>query len=242
ARPAQVLVIEDERDIAALVAYHLTREGYGVRTAAAGREALEVMAHERPDLVLLDLMLPGISGHEVLSELKRRPETADVPVLVLTARREESERIRGLELGAEAYVTKPFSPQELVLRVGAVLRRSQSPPIAGAGRILRGGPIAVDLTALRVSVDGRSVELTPTEFRLLVALLERRGRVQSRDRLLETAWDIHVRIETRTVDMHVQRLRAKLRARRVVDRDGARVRVPVPRRPRRHVLRSRPHP
>jgi two-component system phosphate regulon response regulator PhoB len=208
--PAQILVVEDERDIAALVAYHLTREGYRVRTAAGGREALEATQHERPDLVVLDLMLPGLSGQEVLAELKGRPETADVPVVVLTARREEADRIRGLELGADDYVTKPFSPQELVLRVGAVLRRAQSPPVAGAGRILRAGPVTVDLSALRVTVSGRSVDLTPTEYRLLVALLERRGRVQSRDQLLEAAWDIHVRIETRTVDMHVQRLRAKL--------------------------------
>lgn len=113
--PAQVLVVEDERDIAALVAYHLTREGYRVRTAADGREALDAVAHERPDLVLLDLMLPGLSGHEVLAELKRRPETVDLPVVVLTARREESERIRGLEQGADDYVTKPFSDRKSVV-------------------------------------------------------------------------------------------------------------------------------
>lgn len=207
---AQVLVVEDERDIAALVAYHLTREGYRVRTAAGGVEALEAIAHERPDLVVLDLMLPGISGQEILGEIRRRPEMADVPVVILTARRDEVDRVQGLELGADDYVTKPFSPQELVLRVAAVLRRAHAPPVAGAGRILRGGPITIDLAALRVSVGDRVIELTPTEYRLLVVLLERRGRVQSRDQLLELAWDIHVRIETRTVDMHVQRLRAKL--------------------------------
>lgn len=210
AGPARILVVEDERDIAALVAYHLTREGYRVRTADGGAEAIEAVSHERPDLIVLDLMLPGFSGYDVLAELRRRAQTAEVPVVVLTARRDEEDRIKGLELGADDYVTKPFSPKELVLRVAAVLRRVQAPPVAGGGRMLTGGPIAVDLDALHVAVDGRPVELTPTEYRLLVTLMERRGRVQSRQQLLESAWDIHVRIETRTVDMHVQRLRAKL--------------------------------
>jgi two-component system, OmpR family, phosphate regulon response regulator PhoB len=208
--PARILVVEDERDIAALVAYHLTKEGYRVRTAEGGMEALEAVNMERPDLILLDLMLPGFSGYEVLSDLRRRSELNEIPVIVLTARRDEPDRVRGLELGADDYVTKPFSPRELVLRVGAVLRRAQAPPVAGATRTLRGGGITVDLNALNVSVDGAQVDLTPTEYRLLTTLLERRGRVQSRQQLLELAWDIHARIETRTVDMHVQRLRSKL--------------------------------
>ena len=210
AAPARVLVVEDERDIAALVAYHLTKEGYRVRTAEGGHEALAAIAADKPDLLILDLMLPGFSGYEVLQEMRRRPEMAELPVVVLTARRDEEDRVKGLELGADDYVTKPFSPRELVLRVAAVLRRAQSPAVAGGGRTLRGGPIVVDLNALRVAVDGAEIELTPTEYRLLVSLLERRGRVQSRQQLLEHAWDIHARIETRTVDMHVQRLRAKL--------------------------------
>lgn len=208
--PGRILVVEDERDISALVAYHLAREGYRVRTAEGGPEAIEAMASERPDLIVLDLMLPGLSGYEVLSEMRRKPELADVPVILLTARRDEADRVKGFELGADDYLTKPFSPRELVLRVGAVLRRSQSPAVAGSGRMLQGGLVSVDLNAMRVSVSGESIELTPTEYRLLVTLLERRGRVQSRQQLLETAWDIHARIETRTVDMHVQRLRAKL--------------------------------
>ena len=208
--PARILVVEDERDIAALVAYHLTKEGYRVRTTEGGHEALEAVRAEKPDLMVLDLMLPGFSGYEVLHELRRRPELADVPVIVLTARRDEADRVQGLELGADDYVTKPFSPRELVLRVAAVLRRAQSPAVAGGGRTLRAGSLIVDLNATRVAVDGAEVELTPTEYRLLVTLLERRGRVQSRQQLLETAWDIHARIETRTVDMHVQRLRSKL--------------------------------
>ena len=208
--PARVLVVEDERDIAALVAYHLTKEGYRVRTAEGGSEALEAVTAERPDLVLLDLMLPGFSGYEVLSEMRRRPELADLPVVVLTARKDEADRVKGLELGADDYVTKPFSPRELVLRVGAVLRRAQSPAVAGGARMLQGGPIQIDLNAMRVTVRGTELDLTPTEYRLLLTLLERRGRVQTRQQLLESAWDIHARIETRTVDMHVQRLRAKL--------------------------------
>jgi two-component system, OmpR family, phosphate regulon response regulator PhoB len=209
--PARILVVEDERDIAALVAYHLTKDGYRVRTAETGLEALDLARAERPDLVILDLMLPGFSGYEVLGEMRRRPDLADVPVVVLTARRDETDRVKGLELGADDYVTKPFSPRELLLRVTAVLRRAQSPAVASGGRTLTGGAIVVDLNALRVRVDGVELDLTPTEYRLLTCLMERRGRVQSRQQLLESAWDIHARIETRTVDMHVQRLRSKLR-------------------------------
>jgi two-component system phosphate regulon response regulator PhoB len=208
--PARILVVEDERDISALVAYHLTKEGYRVRTAEGGIEALESAQSERPDLILLDLMLPGFSGYDVLAELRRRPELSEVPVVVLTARREEVDRVKGLELGADDYVTKPFSPRELILRVGAVLRRAQSPAVAGSGRVLRGGAVTIDLNAMRVAVEDENIDLTPTEYRLLVTLIERRGRVQSRQQLLENAWDIHARIETRTVDMHVQRLRTKL--------------------------------
>ena len=210
--PARILVVEDERDIAALVAYHLTKEGYRVRTAEGGQEAIEAAATERPDLMVLDLMLPGYSGYDVLAEMRRQPSLNDVPVIILTARREEADRVRGLELGADDYLTKPFSPRELVLRVAAVLRRSQSPAVAGATRLLRGGGIVVDLNALTVTIAGAPADLTPTEYRLLVTLLERRGRVQSREQLLRAAWDVQAKIETRTVDMHVQRLRAKLGA------------------------------
>ncbi len=210
AAPAQILVVEDERDIAALIAYHLTREGYRVRTAAGGPEALDAVSHERPDLIVLDIMLPGFTGYDVLKELRARPEGADIPVVVLTARREEIDRIKGFELGADDYVTKPFSPQELVLRVSAVLRRAQSPALGRTTRTLRGGPVTVDVNAMRAEVEGEPIDLTATEYKLLVALLERRGRVQSRKQLLDIVWNVHVDIETRTVDMHVQRLRAKL--------------------------------
>ena len=208
--PARVLVVEDERDIAALVAYHLTREGYRVSTAGSGDEGLLTASNERPDIIVLDLMLPGLSGYDVMQEIRRRPGLEDVPVIFLTARREEADRIRGLELGADDYITKPFSPQELVLRVGSVLRRVRAPAVAGAGRMLRAGPVELDPDAKRVAVDGEEVVLTPTEYRLLAALMERRGRVQTRKQLLQAAWDVHVDIETRTVDMHIQRLRNKL--------------------------------
>jgi two-component system, OmpR family, phosphate regulon response regulator PhoB len=210
AAPVKILVVEDERDIAALVAYHLTREGYRVRTAEGGTEALDAASAERPDLVILDLNLPGFSGYDVLTELRKRPGLQDVPVVMLTARREEPDRSKGLELGADDYLTKPFSPRELVLRVAAVLRRAQAPAIAGSGRVLRGGGVVVDMNSMDVTVGGNLIDLTPTEYRLLVSLLERRGRVQDRKQLLEGAWDVHAQIETRTVDMHVQRLRAKL--------------------------------
>ncbi|MDQ3606259.1 MAG: response regulator transcription factor [Gemmatimonadota bacterium] len=208
---AHILVVDDEPDISALVAYHLARESYRVRTAADGLEALRAVESQVPDLVVLDLMLPGMSGLEVLRELRRRPEAQEVPVILLTARREEQDRIAGLKLGADDYIAKPFSPQELVLRVGAVLRRvRQSPPTAPGGKVVRVGPFSVDVGAASAAVDGQILDLTPTEYRLLLTLMERRGRVQSRRQLLEAVWEITARITTRTVDMHVQRLRAKL--------------------------------
>jgi two-component system phosphate regulon response regulator PhoB len=208
--PVKVLVVEDERDIAALVSYHLTKEGYRVRTADTGQEGLDSMTADRPDLVILDLMLPGKSGYEVLAEMRHRSELRQLPVVVLTARRDEADRVKGLELGADDYVTKPFSPRELVLRVSAVLRRTQAPAVADGTRTLEAGPVTVDLNATSVTVDGLQLDLTPTEYKLLITLMERRGRVQSRRQLLEIAWEISAMIETRTVDTHVQRLRNKL--------------------------------
>ena len=208
---AHVLVVDDEPDISALVAYHLARERFRVRTAADGLEALRAVELERPDLIILDQMLPGLPGLDVLAELRRRPETHDIPVILLTARREERDRVEGLRLGADDYVPKPFSPQELVLRVGAVLRRvRQAPPASAGGKMLRLGPFVVDVAAARAEVSGRPLDLTPTEYKLLVTLMERRGRVQNRRQLLEAVWDVTADIATRTVDMHVQRLRSKV--------------------------------
>jgi two-component system phosphate regulon response regulator PhoB len=210
----RVLVVEDEPDIAALIAYQLTREGFRVETTGTGTEALESVHREVPDLVVLDRMLPGVTGDEVLQRLKDEPATAAIPVLVLTAKREQEDRIQGLELGADDYLTKPFSPRELVLRVQAILRRMRETGVTSGGRILRAGPIRMDVGAHQVSMNGEELNLTPTEFRLLQALMERRGRTQSRKQLLEKAWDVEAgvsdRIQTRTVDMHVRRLRSKL--------------------------------
>jgi two-component system phosphate regulon response regulator PhoB len=210
------LVVEDEPDIAALIAYQLTREGFRVETAGNGPEALEAIGREVPDLVVLDRMLPGLSGDEVLARLKAERATSSVPVLVLTAKREQEDRIAGLELGADDYLTKPFSPRELVLRARAILKRVQESGMTSGGRVLRAGPIRLDVEAHRASVGEEELSLTPTEFRLLQALIERRGRTQSRKQLLEKAWSVESgvsdRIQTRTVDMHVRRLRSKLGA------------------------------
>lgn len=205
----RILVVDDEPDITALVAYHLAKAGYRVSTASNGTEALKAAAEQRPDVIVLDLMLPGLSGLDVLQALRKQEETRDVGVIMLTARREEADRIRGLSLGADDYLTKPFSPSELTLRIAAIVRRLASPSTAG-GSQLTAGPITVDRSAHRVVVDGQELPLTATEYKLLLILIERRGRVQTRPQLLETVWDAQPDIQTRTVDMHVQRLRTKL--------------------------------
>jgi len=207
----RILVIEDESDIAALVAYQLTHAGYQVRTASTGQEAMRAIDADPPDLIVLDIMLPEISGTELLQTLRSRKETERTPVILLTALREEEDRVKGFELGADDYISKPFSPKELVMRVRAVLRRSgPGGAVPRPGRRLRAGPITVDVDAKRVTVDSEDVQLTPTEFRLLEVLLERRGRTQSRAALLEAVWETTADIETRTVDMHMGRLRSKL--------------------------------
>lgn len=204
----RILVVDDEPDIVALVVYHLAKAGYKVSSASTGTDALALAKRDRPSLIVLDLMLPGMSGFDVLAKLRDDDATAGIAVLMLTARKEEPDRIRGLELGADDYLTKPFSPQELVLRVGAILRR-----LAGSGEqadLIQAGPIRIDRSAHSVTVNSHEVELTPTEFKLLLTLAERKGRVQARAHLLETVWDAAPDIQTRTVDMHIQRLRTKL--------------------------------
>jgi len=205
----RILVVDDEPDITALVAYHLAKAGYRVSTANSGPDALKAAREERPDVVVLDLMLPGVSGYDVLAELRKREETRDVGVILLTARREEPDRIKGLTLGADDYLTKPFSPAELGLRIQALLRRLAAPAVAAGSTLVAGG-LAIDRAAHRVTLDGAELNLTATEYKLLVTLVERRGRVQTRPQLLETVWDAQPDIQTRTVDMHVQRLRTKL--------------------------------
>jgi two-component system phosphate regulon response regulator PhoB len=226
----RILVVDDEPDIIALVAYHLVKHGYRVATASDGNEAIRAAKQELPALIILDLMLPGKSGYEVLEELRAAPATRDTAVLMLTARKEEEDRIRGLALGADDYLTKPFSPQELVLRVAAILRRMTR---GSRGDVLTVGPIEIDRGEHRVRVEGIEVDLTATEYKLLVLLAERRGRVQDRARLLESVWGAAPDIQTRTVDMHVQRLRSKLGAAgdlvETVRGFGYRLRAPQPR-------------
>jgi len=208
--PAEhVLVVDDEPEIVALVVYQLAKVGYRVSTATSGPDALAAVRRERPSLIVLDLMLPGLSGFEVLEQLRNDPATRDIGVLMLTARKDEPDRIRGLTLGADDYLTKPFSAAELALRVGAILRRAAASP-EPQGDVVKVGPIRIDKSAHKVTVDGDEIELTPTEFKLLLMLSERRGRVQARRHLLETVWEAAPDIQTRTVDMHVQRLRTKL--------------------------------
>lgn len=205
----RILVVDDEPDITALVAYHLAKAGYRVSTAANGPDALKAAREEKPDIVILDVMLPGVSGYDVLAELRRREETREVGVILLTAKRDEPDRIRGLSLGADDYLTKPFSPAELALRVNGLLRRLAAPAVS-SGSTLAAGPISIERSGHRVVVEGKEIELTATEYKLLLTLVERRGRVQSRPQLLETVWEAQPDIQTRTVDMHVQRLRTKL--------------------------------
>ena len=204
----RVLVVDDEPDIVALVAYHLAKTGYRVSTAATGPDALSAARDEHPALIVLDLMLPGMSGFEVLEQLRATEATQDIAVLMLTARKEEPDRIQGLSLGADDYLAKPFSPQELVLRVGAILRRLSA--TSSPTDKIHLGPLEIDRSAHRVTVDDMPVDLTPTEFKLLLTLADRRGRVQSRSHLLESVWDAAPDIQTRTVDLHIQRLRSKL--------------------------------
>lgn len=206
----RVLVVDDEADIVALVVYHLAKAGYRVSSAGNGADALSQIRKERPALVVLDLMLPDISGFEILERMRADPALNDVAVLMLTARGNEPDRIQGLSLGSDDYLTKPFSPQELVLRVGAILRRIHAG--GRTGDILRIESLEIDRDSHRITVAGQEIELTPLEFKLLILLADRRGRVQDRAKLLESVWDAAPDIQTRTVDMHVQRLRTKLGA------------------------------
>jgi two-component system phosphate regulon response regulator PhoB len=199
-----LLVVEDETALVELLRYNFEKEGFRVTVAADGEAALTAVAEALPDLVVLDWMLPLVSGLEVCRQLRRKPETRDVPVIMLTARGEESDRIRGLEVGADDYVAKPFSPSELIARVRAVMRRSKP---SSAQDMLTFGDLVMDLSAHRVLRSGRSIHLGPTEFRLLRFLLERPGRVYSREQLLDAVWGRDIYVEPRTVDVHIRRLR-----------------------------------
>ena len=203
-----ILVVDDEQDVLDLAVYHLQRAGYKTVAARDGATALQKARDLLPSLVVLDLMLPQMDGMEVCKRLKNDPKTAHVPILMLTARADEVDRIVGLEMGADDYVTKPFSPREVVLRVKSILRRARAD--SGPAEVLKAGDLVIDAAKHVVEVKGAAVDLTATEFRLLQTLMERRGRVQTRDRLLTDVWGYEGDVDTRTVDTHVRRLREKL--------------------------------
>jgi two-component system, OmpR family, phosphate regulon response regulator PhoB len=202
-----VLIVEDEAPLVTLLRYNLEKEGFAVTSAADGEEALLQIAENKPDAVLLDWMLPLVSGLEVCRQIRRSPASRALPIILLTARGEEADRVRGLDSGADDYIVKPFSPSELVARLRAVIRRAQ--PAAGE-ETLEYADVAMDLAAHRVSRAGRAVHLGPTEFRLLHHFLLYPGRVFSREHLLDRVWGPHAEVEMRTVDVHIRRLRKAL--------------------------------
>jgi phosphate regulon transcriptional regulator PhoB len=204
----RILVVDDEQDILELVTYNLKKEGYLVEEARTGDQALRLVRERPYQLILLDLMLPGLSGMELCRIFKQDPETAQVPIIMLTARSEEMDKVMGLETGADDYITKPFSVRELLARVKSVLRRSEG--VVAGKKVLRAGNLEVDLERHRVKVGEAVIDLSPTEFRLLRFLLERKGRVFSRDQILDAVWKGEAFVESRTVDVHVRRLRAEL--------------------------------
>lgn len=206
----KILVIDDEQDIVDVLVYNLESAGYEVVSAVTGREGLELIGTSQPDLIVLDLMLPDVSGTEVCRTLRSTPSGTGLPVLMLSARGEEIDRVVGFEIGADDYVTKPFSVRELLLRVRALLRRSAPSIPPKRGGLIQFGQLRVDREAHRVWVAQEEVVLTALEFKLLVTLFERKNRVQTRSSLLEHVWGIHAHISTRTVDAHVKRLREKL--------------------------------
>ena len=205
----QVLLVEDEEALLTMLRYNLEKEGFEVATATNGEEALVAVEERRPDVVLLDWMLPLVSGIEVCRQLRRGTETRDLPIIMLTARGEEGDKIRALNAGADDYITKPFSPSELTARLNALLRRARP---ALAADTLTYGDVVMDLAAHRVSRQGRPISLRPTEFRLLQFLLEHPSRVYSREQLLNAVWTPDTYIEPRTVDVHIRRLRKALNA------------------------------
>ena len=207
----KILVVEDEPDILDLVSYNLKQAGFEVEPVEDGETALKRVEAKPIDLVVLDLMLPGIDGLEVCRLLKQNPEHKDLPVLMLTARAEEVDRIVGLELGADDYLVKPFSPRELVLRIRAILRRvKEGGKSEEEAEQIQAGPLLIDPVDHRILLDGELIELTATEFRLLLTLARRRGRVQTREELLRVVWEYEYSGYERTVDTHIRRLREKL--------------------------------
>jgi two-component system, OmpR family, phosphate regulon response regulator PhoB len=204
-----VLIVEDEAPLVTMLRYNLEKEGFDVSTAGDGEEALLRISERKPDVVLLDWMLPFVSGIEICRQIRRSPQTRTLPVIMLTARGEEGDRVRGLNSGADDYVVKPFSPSELIARLRALIRRAQP---SAAEETLSFADVAMDLAAHRVSRGGKPVHLGPTEFRLLRYLMQHHGRVFSREQLLDAVWGHDVYVEARTVDVHIRRLRKALNA------------------------------
>jgi len=207
----KILIVDDEEDLNELIAFNLERSGFDVVCAFNGKDAIQMAAEHKPNLVILDLMLPDVDGLEVYRTLQKDPSTASIPILMLTAKADEMDRVVGLELGADDYVTKPFSPRELVLRIKAITRRTKILPSSEElPPLLEYGPIKMDIERYEVMVNEREVVLTSTEFRLLQELLQKRGRVLTRNHLLENVWGYAQSVTDRTVDTHIKRLRQKL--------------------------------
>jgi phosphate regulon transcriptional regulator PhoB len=203
-----ILIVDDEPDIVSLVTYNLKKEGFAVTAASEGGEALASLKKKAFDLVILDLMLPDIHGMEICRILRAAPKTKNIPVIMLTAKGDEHDRIRGLDIGADDYITKPFSPRELVARVKAVLRRAGERQ--HSGQVISVGDLSINKDTYRVKKKNRSLDLSATEFKLLLYLVERKGRVFSRDQLLDAVWKDETFVEPRTVDVHIRRLRTQI--------------------------------
>ncbi len=208
ARRKKILVVDDERDLVELISVNLQRNGYEVISAHDGATGLDMARKQRPDLVILDVMMPGLSGRDVTMQLKGNPDTATMPILMLTAKTEETDIIVGLSMGADDYVTKPFSMKVLMARVGALLRRKAAAEPAQA--MLNAGPVVIDQSKHEVTVQGRPINLTPTEFKLLTALVGARGRVLTRDQLMDRAMGTDVFVTDRAIDVHITAVRKKL--------------------------------
>jgi two-component system alkaline phosphatase synthesis response regulator PhoP len=206
----KILIVDDEKDIVDLVAYNLEKEGHEVLKAYDGERAIQIVRSKAPDLVILDLMLPGIQGLEVCKRLRQDPSTALIPIIMLTAKGDEIDKILGLEVGADDYITKPFSVKELQARIKAVLRRSEAPRAADQAELFEFKGLRIDFKSYEVTVNGRNVDLSPTEFKLLRFLSQNPGRVYSRDQILDRVWGDESYVEPRTVDVHIRRLRSRI--------------------------------
>lgn len=204
----KILVVEDEKDISGLISYNLGKEGFAVTVSSDGEDALRVIRKEKFSLIILDLMLPGIQGMELCKILKSYEETSFIPIIMLTAKSDELDKVLGLEMGADDYITKPFSPRELIARVRAVLRRAQEKP--AAEKVLKTGDLEINSDTYQVSKRGTPIKLSATEFKLLLYLVRKKGRVFDRDMLLNAVWKNEAYVEPRTVDVHIRRLREQI--------------------------------